>query len=199
MARLPIGPAASRLGTGALVVAALAVGQVLNDTLPDGKDGSRLFERHGAVDQSIAMRTGDLTVTDVEGAASILRDVGDGIRSPGLVLVVLFDFAPRGEASGISYGRLVDGSGRTTTFSGFGQRSRVTCSSAPVGLVSQCSAVVEVDPTSLVGSTLGLAPDSLDPRFDDMAVVDLAIDDADVARWQSVEELPVTTYRLGDR
>ena len=168
-------PSASQFGTGALVVAALAVGQLLNDTLPDGKDGGRLFEQQGAVEQTISMRTGDLTVRKVEGATSVLRDSSDGIRSPGVVLVVHFDFVARNEPSGISYGRLVDGSGRTTIFSGFGQRNDVTCPASPAGLVSQCTAVVEADPDTLAGATLGLAPDSLDPRYDVLGVVVLLL------------------------
>lgn len=191
-------PSASQLGTGALVVAALAVGQVLNDTLPDGKDGGRLFEQHGIVDQPIAMRTGELTVTKVEGATSILRESADGIRSPGVALVVHFSFVARGEPSGISYGRLTDGAGRTTIFSSFGQRNEIACPAAPVGLVSQCTAVVEADPDTLPGATLGLAPDSLDPRFDDMAVVDLGIDADDVDQWRTAEELPVPSHRVGE-
>lgn len=197
MARLR--PSVSQFGTGALVVAALALGQVLNDTLPDGKDGGRLFERHGVVGKPIAMRTGDLTVTKVEGATSILRVSSDGIRSPGVALVVHFSFVARDEPSGIAYGRLIDGTGRTTIFSSFGQRNEISCPAAPVGLVSRCTAVVEVDPASLPGATLGLAPDSLDPRFDDMAVVDLGIDRGEVDRWLSVEELPVPSHQVGDR
>ena len=109
-----------------------------------------------------------------------------------------FSFVARGEPSGISYGRLIDGTGRTTIFSGFGQRNQIACPAAPVGLVSQCTAVVEADPDTLPGATLGLAPDSLDPRYDDMAVVDLEIDADDVDRWMTAEELPVADHRVGE-
>jgi hypothetical protein len=199
MAGPPWRPRPAQLGTGALVVAALALGQLLNDRLPDGTDGSRLFERDGAVGEVVALRTGDLTVTGVDGATSVLRELDASIRSPGLVLVVRFEFVARDEASGISYAHLVGGDGRETTFSSFGSRNDLDCPAGPPGLVSSCVAVVEVDPESLPGARLGLSADSLDPRFDDMAVIDLGIGAADVRRWSSVKELPVDAARLGGR
>lgn len=186
----------SQLGTGSLVVAALAVGQALNDRLPDSSDASRLFERPVAIGETVELRTGDLTPRSVEGATSILRSIGSSIRSPGLAVVVSFDFVSRQVSSSIRYGELRDGSGRVTVFGPSGDRNEVTCSGGPVGIVVHCTAVVEADPETLPGSVLGLSGDELDPRFDDMAVIDLDITAADVRAWQETEELEVDVYEV---
>lgn len=186
----------SQLGTGSLVVAALAVGQALNDRLPDSSDASRLFERPVAIGETVELRTGDLTPRSVEGATSILRSIGSSIRSPGLAVVVSFDFVSRQVSSSIRYGELRDGSGRVTVFGPSGDRNEVTCSGGPVGIVVHCTAVVEADPETLPGSVLGLAGDELDPRFDDMAVINLDITAADVRAWQESEELEVDVYEV---
>lgn len=189
-------PTRSQLGTGALVVAALAVGQTLNDHLPDGSDAGRLFERPVSVGERLEMRAGDLTPVAVDGATSILRDIGSGIRSPGVVVVVHFDYVARSEPAAIRRGELRDGDGRVTVFGGSGQRNRVTCAARVVGIVVHCTAVVEADPDTLVGARLGLSADDDDDRFDDMALVDLAIDADDVAAYRQVEELEVEVFSV---
>jgi len=88
-------PSRSQLGTGALVLAALALGQTLNEHLPDGSDVSRLFERPVEMGATLAMRTGDFTPQSVAGATSLLRDSGSSIRSPGVAVVLRFDFVSR--------------------------------------------------------------------------------------------------------
>ena len=189
-------PSRSQLGTGALVVAALAVGQTLNERLPDGSDATRLFERHVRMGQTLEMRTGDFTPRSVEGATTILRSIGSSIRSPGVVVVLSFDFVSRGEPSSIRYGELRDADGRVTVFGPTGDRNLVTCGARTVGIVVHCTAVVEADPDTLAGSTIALSGDELDPRFDDMAVVDLQISDADVRAWTATEDLEVDVYEV---
>lgn len=187
-------PSRSQLGTGALVVAALALGQTIEDHLPDDTDATGLFERPVAIGETLQMRTGQLTPTSVDGAASILRSIGSSIRSPGVVVVLHFDFVSRGKTSSIRYGELRDGAGRVTIFGPSADRNEVTCPGGPVGIVVHCTAVVETDPDTLAGSKLGLAADELDPRFDDMALVDLDISAADVRAWRATEELEVDVY-----
>ena len=183
-------PQPSQLGAGALIVAALAVGQVLSDQLPDGKDGDRLFEQKVAMGESVALRMGDLKPIKVEGATAVLRDMGSSFRSPGLGVVVSFDFVARREATALTYGEYRGGDGTVTTFS-TGPRNKVSCPSSPPGVTVHCTAVIEVDPASLPGASLGIAADALDPRYDDMAVIDLGIRNGDVRRWKQVEELTV--------
>lgn len=187
-------PSRSQLGTGALIIAALAVGQTLNEHLPDGSTAGRLFERPVSIGKTLEMRAGDLTPVSVDGAHSILRDSGSSIRSPGVVVVVHFDYVARNEPGALLRGELRDGSGRVTIFGPSGQRNRVTCPARVVGIVVHCTAVVEADPDTLAGAKLGLSANDDDDRFDDMALIDLAIDDDDVAAYRAAEELEVEVY-----
>lgn len=193
--RLPR-PSRSQLGTGTLVVAALALGQTLDERLPDGDDSSRLIERSVTMGRTAELRTGSLTPRSVDGSTTVLRDIGSSIRSPGVAVVLAFDFVSRDEPTSIRYGELRDGRGGVTIFGPSAERNRVTCPSGPVGIVVHCTAVVEVDPARLVGATMGLAVDELDPRFDDIAVVDLAVSAADVRAWKTAEPLEVVVSEV---
>lgn len=180
--RFPV-PQRAQLGTGALVLAALAVGQVINAHLPADDASDKAFERTAVVDKTLHLRSGDLTVTSIEGARSVVRTSGGGFRSPGVVVVVSFDFTARKIPGTMTYGELRTAGGDVTTFSAFGDRSAVTCPRGQVGILVHCNAAVETDPDTLAGAHLALAPLSLDPRFDDMAVVDLGITKAIAAEW----------------
>ena len=184
-------PRISQLGTGALVLAALAVGQVLNDHLPTAERSARPFERPVEVGGTATMRSGDLTVTKLEGARSVGRHLEPIMTTPGVIVVVHFDFTPRKKRSSITYGDLRDAAGRVTSFSTTGQRSSVRCARGPVDLVSHCVAIAEGVPGGLPGARLALAPDANDTRFDDMAIVDLGITAATVKKWQAVEIIDV--------
>lgn len=185
--RWPV-PRRAQLGTGALVIAALSVGQVLTEHLPSVERAGRPFERQIAVDQAVAMRPGKLTVTRVDGARTVQPEQSDRLVSPGVIVVVAFDFTPSVPETTITYGELRDADGRVTTISVFGARSSINCPRPPVGITTHCTAVVEADPGTLAGARLALAPTAIDPRFDDMAVVNLDISDRDVKTWQDRAE-----------
>jgi hypothetical protein len=183
--RLPV-PQRSQFGAGALVIAALAVGQVINSRLPSDDNASRPFEIRSTIDKPVHMRSGDLTFTLVEGAQSIARAskaTGGDFTSNGVILVVSFDFTPQKEPSSITYGELRMTDGSVTTFSSSGQRSTIHCPSGPVGVTAHCDAVVEAAPSTLAGAKIALAPSSIDPRFDSMAVLDLKISEPIADEW----------------
>lgn len=177
-------PQPSQLGVGALVVAALAVGQLLNDHLPDDGVTARPFLVDVAEGEEAALRAGDLEVTSVEGAPSYV-DGTDGFVSPGLFVVVSFTWTAQGEPGTIRYGELRTTSGDVTRLMGNGERSEVVCPGAPVGLPARCYAAVEADPDQLVGARLRLGVDHLDERYDAMADVDLQVSAADVDAWSA--------------
>ena len=145
-------PRRAQLGTGALVIAALSVGQVLVDHLPSTDRAGRAFEHEIAIDQTITMRPGKLTVTGVDGARSVRPELGDPLVSPGLVVVVSFDFTPSVPETSITYGELRDAEDRITTVSVTGARSVINCPQPPVGITSHCTAIVEADPDTLAGA-----------------------------------------------
>lgn len=175
-------PRRAQLGTGALVIAALSVGQVLVEHLPSADRAGRPFEHEVGVGQTAALRTGTLTVTGVDGARSVQPQRDDRLLSPGVIVVVTFDFTPKVPETTITYGELRDADGRTTALGG--ARSAVSCPQPPVGITSHCTAIVEADPRTLAGARLTLGPLAIDERFDDVAVADLAISDRDVATWK---------------
>lgn len=182
--RWPV-PRRAQLGTGALVIAALSVGQVLVEHLPSVERAGRPFEHEIAIGETIAMRPGKLTVTKVDGARSVQPEQGDRLVSPGVIVVVAFDFTPSVPETSISYGELRDADARVTAISVFGARSVINCPRPPVGITSHCTAIIEADPDTLAGARLALAPTAIDPRFDDMAVADLDITDREVTAWKS--------------
>lgn len=177
-------PRRAQLGTGALVVAALSLGQVLVEHLPSVDRAGRPFEREIAIDQTVKLRTGSLTVTGVDGAREIRPEHGDPFVSPGLALVVNFEFTPSVPETTITFGELRDADERVTSVSMSGARSVITCPQPPVGITTHCTAVVEADPDTLPGAGLALGPSAIDPRFDDMAVADLDITEGDVREWK---------------
>lgn len=183
-------PAASRFGAGALVVAALAVGQVLNERLPESDNASRPFETQVKMGETAELRAGDLTPRSVDGAMKLIRD-SSNINAAGVAVVVHFDFVSGPKARSMTYAQFRGGDGTTAHFGSFGERSVLTCPSAPPGLVVHCTAVFDIDPDSLVGSSLMIAPNSLDERFDEAATIDLGIEQADVKRWKATNELDV--------
>lgn len=185
--RWPV-PRRAQLGTGALVIAALSLGQVLVEHLPSHQRAGRAFEREIAIGQTVQLRTGSLTVTGVDGARSVKPEQGDRVVSPGLVLVVRFDFTPSVPETTITYGELRDADERVTTVSLFGVRSVITCPRPPVGITTHCTALVEAAPSALAGAQLALGPSAIDPRFDDMAVADLDITERDVKEWKDRAE-----------
>ena len=189
--RPPAFLAPSRFGVGALVVAALALGQVLNERLPDGSDSFRPHEAEVAVGGTVSIRTGDVTPTAVEGARTVLRDVSPSIRAQGVGLVVRFDFVSRREATALTYAQLRGGDGTLVDVTVSGQRSRLACPAGPPGLVVHCTAVVEVDPAALPGASLVVGPNAVDERFDEVAVIDLGVDANDVERWMATEQVEV--------
>lgn len=180
--RLPL-PQRAQLGTGALVLAALAVGQVINAKLPADDVSGRAFEHHVVIDKTLHMRSGDLTVRSIEGAKSVKRSDGGGFLSPGVIVVVSFDFTSHHQRSSISYGELRTTDGGVTTIGPFGDRANITCPQSQVGILTHCQATVEAAPATLAGASLALAPLSIDPRFDDMAVIDLKITKAMAQEW----------------
>jgi hypothetical protein len=178
-----VSPRTARLGTGALVLAALSVGQVMNQHLPTAAKASRPFEHQVGLGQTARLRSGDLVATAVDGGTAAVPKVGTGFRSPGVVLDVTFAFTARAEPSTITYGELRDSRGRTYPVYAAGARGRVWCRRVPAGLTATCHVVVEAPADALPGAHLALAPLSIDTSYDDMAVVDLAVTRAQVTTW----------------
>jgi len=185
----------SRLGlrrppatAGVLVVLALVLGQWLHQQLPERVSSSRPFEEHVAVGDTVSLRTGDVEVLSVDGAASVAPEGGQVLVSPGVFVAVEFTFTPRGESSSLRYAALRDNAGRVLPFFGTSGRSSITCTGRLVDRPTRCLAVVEADPDSLPGARIAVAPSDIDERWDSMAVIDLAATRRQVETWRGRNE-----------
>lgn len=183
-----VGP---RAVTWLLVLVALVVAQVLQSHLPDPTSSSRAFERHGRVGETIALRSGDIRVTKVQGGTSAVVGSALGFRSPGVVVAASFTWTARAERSTLFAGDLRTSSGKTYVVSTSGaDRGRIDCSASLPGLTRECTVLVEAPPDALEGAVLTLRPND-DGRFDDEAVVELGIDAATATRWAGTGTITV--------
>jgi hypothetical protein len=178
--RLPR-PNRAQLGAGALVLAALSVGRVVTELLPEGPSPVRAFERTTAVDRPVHLRYGDLAVTSVDGGRQLATS-RSAMLSPGLWITAHVDFTPRLDKSAIAYAELRDGRGRVLTK---GVRNVLECDVVNPGIPGHCIVAFEVDPTALPGSLLALTSNANDQRGDDLAVVDLGITADQVSTWKA--------------
>lgn len=185
-----------RLGTTAFVVAALAVGRVVGDELPQPFD--RLGaprDHHVAVGETAHLRTAQVTVTDVH-LGPVLDDMSTPLTTPGTWLVAELEITPTEADASLAGWHVVGPDGREWG------RSRAlldTCRSAPPGVTQRCGIAVEVLPDALPGAVLRLATEE-DVRYDDRAVVDLGLTAQDVAAAQgTVTPLVVPAFEMEGR
>lgn len=176
--RLPR-PAPARLATAALVLAALSVGRVITEWLPDQPSSVRPFEHGAAVGEQLRLRYADLEVTSVQGGRRISSS-SSVKESPGVWVAIRATAVPRVDNLSFGYAELVDGKGRTLTGRG---RNVLQCALTNPGIATDCIIAFEVATDAAAGSTLRLTRNAYDQRGDDMAVVDLQISAADVRAW----------------
>lgn len=174
----------AKLGVGVLVIAALGIGRLVGDELPDVSDSSAPFLRHAAVAEEVELRAGTVRVSSVEMAPLAMSST-EGYLTPGLWLLVTFDYTPREQPGTIRHTRLHDAEGTRSWDQG---RGRITCTPTPPGLPSRCAALIEAPAEALVGSTLQLGANLWDIRYDDLAVIDLGITEQDVTAAQERED-----------
>lgn len=175
--------ARNRVGAVVLVLAALAAGRFLDESLPAGGDSLRPYDRHGVVDEVVATRWGDVEVVSLAGAPQVI-DRGTLAVSPGLWIVLEIDATPHVDHVTIGSAELLGGDG--TTYSR--GRGSLLCSATNPGLPTGCVVTIEAAPEALPGSSIALTGNSLDQRADDRAVIDLGIIQEDVDRWLAVAE-----------
>jgi hypothetical protein len=150
--------------------------------LPDATIADRPFERAAVVGTAVPLRVADLTVTEVQGGPTLVTPT-EGYRTPGLWVAAFLTVVPRAESSTVSYAAIRSTDGRTWVAEG---RSRMLCATGLAGLPTRCAAYIDVPPEALPGAQLLVARGGSggDLRFDDMAVVDLAITKDTVTQWQ---------------
>lgn len=172
------------MGAGVLVLAALAVGRVVTDQLPNpAATGNAPFERVVEVGSPAHLRVGDVTVTRIQGGKA-WADASEGKLTPGLWLVADLTFVPSNRESGISQVSVREPSGGTWDRG----RGISTCNSGVAGVPMTCTVTVEIPERPMPGAELVLRWDAGDLRWDDQAVIPLTLDEATVKAWAAVTE-----------
>lgn len=163
------------------MVAALAVGAAITERLPQSSDVTAApFVIQADVGQAVKMRTGTVTVTSVEAAATVADSATKATSKNGLFLVIHLTWVPSGEPSSLS-GMWVEGTdGRT-----FGGQQAVTstCTSAQTGIGIACQEVFEMPKGALPGATLVVPATSLGTEGDQEVHVDLGITEQQRDAW----------------
>ena len=176
------GPRRAQLGTGALVVAALAVGGVISQWATDDNGEGTSFERGATVGSPLTVRWAALTVTSIEGGKELGVGTQQNKLSPGVWLVVRYDVTPTVDSRTPAFAELRAGDGDTLSR---GSRNELRCPQTNPGVRTHCVTAFEIAPDDAAGARLVLGLDATDQRYDDVVVVDLGIDPADVRGWQA--------------
>ncbi len=163
-----------------LVIAALFLGSVITQRIPNPQETLNApFEHEVGLGEPVTMRTGVVTVTGVRAAKQVTSFV-DTATTRGVWLVIDTEWTPRHEPYLLSG---AEARIRATDGRSFGGDSVLTTSCTPTqpGVTFVCSFAFEMDPAALPGAK-ALLPASLLGEADDVAVVDLGLDEATAQR-----------------
>jgi hypothetical protein len=190
-----LGRRVHQLGVGLVALALLAAATLLDGWLPGDTDdpGAEPFVRAAGIGESVDLRTAQVQV-DAVRVSTVLLDLGDELRSPGVwVLVELTAEATR-EDTGVRFAELRDDEGRVWSLTG---RSENLCTGGPPGVPVGCAVYFEVPPDALDSLRLRLAREPFEQRYDVVAEVDLGLTDEDAAAAAGAPALEVPDTTLG--
>lgn len=183
------------LGAGALVLAALAVGRVVEQRLPEPDAvGTAPIEKRTEIGDPVDLRVGTVTVTKVTGGKS-WTSISEAKLTTGVWIVADVELLPSRLKSGINDVRIRDDQGHTW----FMGRGESTCTGVIAGVPMTCQVIVEVPEQPISGAELVLRWNPADDRWDDQAVIPLDLGEAKIKEYAAVTEpikIPMPT--LGD-
>lgn len=176
--------AGTRLGVGALVIAALAVGSVVKSYTPDTDTRERPFTRSGAVGDQVDARVFDAVVVGVRGAPKVTRQ-GKTYHTGGVWVLVTVRLVAHVAPTTVNHAMVVDTDGRLYKAT---QRF-----SQPLGgghmlqpdIPAQGEMVFEVPVGAAPGLAIQLSSGRLGVRMDALAEISLGIDRATVEGWRA--------------
>lgn len=184
-----------RLGVAALVVAALSLGRVVQTAFEVDSSIEDPFEKAGRLGEDVALRYGHVSADAVTGSTLIASD-GMQLTTSGVWLVVPVTITPVDEPLMLMYAAVRDAEGRV--YRADGSRSSFRAGTAQAGVERYATVAVELPVDAAVGAELLLAKHDWDLRWDDLAVIDLEVTQADVDQWAASTEL-VTVTPSSDR
>jgi hypothetical protein len=181
-----------RLIAVVLVLAALGGGRAIIACTPDTDEREQPYLRRGAVGETIDVRTFNLTVVSVRGAAKVSA-FGKDHDTSGVWVVVRVRMTAKVEPTRAGYAAVRDGRGRLYTATDrFPQTVVGGGRMGQPGVTLEADVAFEVPVAAATDLVLLVADNSIDQRMSAEAEVRLPIDRATVARWQAVTEpIPV--------
>ena len=168
-----------RAGAGVLILAALAAGRVVTSAYESDDSLSDPYLVAGSLGRPVSLRYADVTATAVEG--STLVSPNSGMKTSGVWLVVQLKIVTKGEPQEVRFAAIEDRRGRT--FLANGTRSQFSPGVSQPGVPRYATALVEVPRDAVEGARLRVALNSLDPRRDDMADIDLGLTAVEARQW----------------
>jgi hypothetical protein len=174
-----------RGGLGVALIAALALGRWIDTAWPSGDLDVRSYERTGGVGDRVSLRYADLRVENVTAGTQLAtgEEVAD---TAGVWLVLDVTLWAKDEPFSGGDWRVVDAQGRVF---GTDQRSGFLVLDATPKVPWHVRVSFELPTGDLAGTTLRVSPYELDERREDVAVVDLGIDEAEGARLETLTDL----------
>lgn len=177
------------LGAAALVIAALALGRVVQTAFPVGSSIEAPFEEAGGLGEQVDLRYAHVQADSVTGS-TLIESGGMQMTTTGVWLVVPVTITPVDEPLMLMYAAVRDAEGRV--YRADGSRSSFQAGTAQAGMERYATVAVELPADAAVGAELLLAKHDWDLRWDDLAVIDLGVTQSQVDAWAtSTEAVPV--------
>ncbi len=174
-----------RVGAGALIIAALAIGSAMQVYQPSITNEQGPYVRTAAVGHVIDVRTFDATVLGVRGAA-VITQRGVKHDTSGVWIIVKVKLVARGEPTGIGYAAVRDGKGNTYRASErIDQPLATAAHTLQPGIPVAGEIAFEVPVSATTDLAIRLADKPFDQRMDAMAEVHLPIDPDTVRKWKA--------------
>lgn len=160
------------------VVAAMALGQLITEKLPDSVDPSAPFVRHGEVGETVELRYADVTVTGVRSAQRLLGT--STVLATGTFLIADVKYVGQRKFDVFEGFEVLDGEGRRYAMTTRGGACPSSLS-ASTGVPSYAIICFDLPKRALKGARLvfsrdGYGVNGSDQRRDDLAEIDLGID-----------------------
>ncbi len=176
------------LGAIVLVLATLAIGQLIAAHTPDATAQERPFVRTGAIGSVIDARTFDVKVLGVRGGA-LLTDGTSTYDTSGVWVIVDVQLTALGNPAMLGYAALLDGDARTYRATERFDQPLLTGRELQPGLPVTGEIAFEV-PVSVTGDlTIQLSPATDGVLATDaVAQIRLPIDRASVDQWRTAKK-----------
>lgn len=177
----------TRLGVGAVLLAAVAVGGVVQAAAPDADTRERPFLRTGSIGEPVDGRTFEVRVLGTRGAKEVSRS-GKTRATGGVWVLVRVRVVARAEPTVLSYAAVRDARGRVFVATERISQPLAGGRALQPGIPVEGEIVFEVPQDAAAGLSVRLATTSIDHRLDAMTEIGLGIDSATASAWLAEAE-----------